>query len=695
MNSWLVWTVVVLAAVLLGFVGYHFTVRTLRFFTAAFAVAVVVLITRYGVTYPARAPTNLVNAFTRGFDDLSAAFFHPLLLGHHIPVPGKIGWLALIVGLVFGYRELEVWAKRWQPPTLDMSTLGGGQPTTSKNGAPKGPGEENPDKQLHDMLVAELRFRLPAVDVRAPAILPGGTTTTGLASIVENSGVEGSGLAGAILRFVGALWPRPRRYRVRVWLERESHTAGKEASSADRRVTVDLEDPGSGESVATKTLPVRNLYDEASSVVAGYVARHMFKADPTAPPWCHGSLDGSDLAAMLVAGQQKVYPQSPAEVRGSQRGQIKILANCNSLLAGVARYELAHLYDLEGYHTKALWLHARNREQFPRFYRSRYRLAMSLEMIANPYIEHASKPCQDMLRQDSLKESLRILDRCGLTHGAEDMYEAASTQSPARDNSSRNRLKRELLAAAEKELRHCRRQLSLQHVIWGSFWHRDERVMRKPYWRLRDRQHFRDGALVAELLVTVRQILNNEECTHKDYRHAKRAMGIMAAVTGQRKGLNNGECTCKDYRHAKRAMRIMAAVTGCCAGVEMSSTGPESPEQPEQKEEKPTGQSPERTRWLPRQRRTRSWSAAYNTACVYAALADSGRYSKEEMARLVVTSLRYAINDPECELERPSDWISQDPDFFCLRCSSREFNEFLDAQKQNDYPAVSLEPAHH
>ena len=42
MHSWLVWLVFAIACVLLGFVGYHFAVHTLRFVTALFALAVVV-----------------------------------------------------------------------------------------------------------------------------------------------------------------------------------------------------------------------------------------------------------------------------------------------------------------------------------------------------------------------------------------------------------------------------------------------------------------------------------------------------------------------------------------------------------------------------------------------------------------------------------------------------------------------------
>ena len=71
--------------------------------------------------------------------------------------------------LVFGYRELEAWAMRWQPPTVDVSALDHEQNANpddeSGTGAPSG--------QRGDLL-AELKFRLPAVDVRAPAVLPGG-----------------------------------------------------------------------------------------------------------------------------------------------------------------------------------------------------------------------------------------------------------------------------------------------------------------------------------------------------------------------------------------------------------------------------------------------------------------------------------------------------------------------------------------
>ena len=644
MDWWLVWLISASAFVLLGFVGYHFSVRTLRLFAALLLAMVSLIATRYGVVHSAAGPTDVVNSFIRGFNDLSISFFQPLL-GRDVHVPGRFGWFVILAVLVFGYRELEVWAMRWESPAVDTSALGGDQPGAQSSGPPDEPDEGTTDAQRHDRLVAELRFRLPAVSVRAPAILPGGTRSNGLASIAENSGVSGSGLAGAIIRFFGALWPNPRRYQVRVWIEpRERSGHGRPRDMPAVRVTVDVENPRTGESIATKTLAADDC-DQAASMIAGYVARHIFKEDPTAPPWCVGSFDGGDLAVMLLAGQQRVAPASPDEIRRSRCQQISMLEKCK-LVSGVARYELAQLYDLEGNHVKALRLHALNREDYLRFYRGRYRLGMSLEMIADPEFELLEPETTELL------DTLRILDRCGLMKDVARRYDRIDPGRLPPDLSNR------MLLAARYEQRAVRRQLTLGRVIWGMFLHRDERGIRKMYWPLRERQSFHDGARVAELLVAIRQC------------QPGRAGRI---------GYNT-----------RRAMHVAAAITGDSAAIEACLKGSPAQYVTELLEqERPPFAIAQRTRWLPWQRRTPSWQAAYNTACLYAALKQS--YSCTDaadatLAQRAVSSLIRAVNDPDCEMERPWDWISTDPDFSCLR-QSRIFRDFLDSQKVKDYPA--------
>jgi hypothetical protein len=93
MTSWVAWAVLLVAAALLGFIGYHFSVRTLRIAAAGVAVALVVFITGYGLAHPARAPADLASSFTRGADELGAAVFRVLRLGHPVPRrAGPAGW---------------------------------------------------------------------------------------------------------------------------------------------------------------------------------------------------------------------------------------------------------------------------------------------------------------------------------------------------------------------------------------------------------------------------------------------------------------------------------------------------------------------------------------------------------------------------------------------------------------------------
>src|SRR5262249_22338013 len=355
-----------------------------------------------------------------------------------------------------------------------------------------------------------------------------------------------------------------------------------------------------------------------------------------------------DLAAMLIAKQERVHAKSAAEICRARHDQIEILEKAagNNRCAGIVRYELAQLHDLAGNHLAALRLHALNREQHPRFYRGRYRLSMSLEMIANPAF-----PLQDT-DTEMLDEILDILNRCGVTRDVmrEENDIVAGMLQP--------RLREKLLVAAGEELREIRRQLTLRHVIWGTFRYRDERVIRLPHWGLRKRQSFRDGLCVAELLVATRRSLNSAEPADasRKLHHMNLALRLAADIAGD---------------HVSIEQHLMSLMT---RGTPDPRSTPESSGRKLIPAEKRN-----RTRWLPWQRRTPSWEAAYNTACAYAALNFDHR---------VIISLQYAINNPDCEMQRPWDWISHDPDFSYLKSSSKKFNAFLDAEERRDYPAA-------
>ena len=235
MNEWLSWhgRAFLLVALILGLVGYHFSLRMLRIVAASYrgehrGIHHLVWLNwhRAGRRQPYRrirplAPTRSARRFSTR-------------------VPGPTGWIVIGALLVIGYRELEAWALHCQAP--QPGYLGADRPTEAGRCA-----EATTTRRTssgHDLLAAELRFRLSAVQVRSPAILPGGSRSSGLASIAEASGVTGGGLAGAVINFFGMLWPGPRRVRVRVWVECNPGPSGVSTTPRGSRSTSRTRGPG-------------------------------------------------------------------------------------------------------------------------------------------------------------------------------------------------------------------------------------------------------------------------------------------------------------------------------------------------------------------------------------------------------------------------------------------------------------------
>jgi hypothetical protein len=738
MASLVVWAVFIVSAVLLGLIAHNFSLSTVRWVSAISALILVCAITKYGIDHWHQAhsntpPANLVNAFTDGFDGLIKTLLRPLLLGYHGAAPGPIGRGVAALLLLLGYRQLESWTMHRQGPQLNTATLSDGRlgaqttgASADASGGDDGTGDLT-DSALHDLLVAELRFRLAAIEVRAPAILPGGSRTIGLASIAEASGAPGSGLAGAILRFAGAIWPNPRQLELRVCVEPRAAktTATTPREAPDLRVTVYLENPRSGATVATKTLAGRDI-NEAASMVAGYVAWQVFTLDPSTPPWCYGSADGDDLAALLLAGLERVRPETPEVIETSREAQIDQLWQSASTLrsAGVAKYELAQLLVLDDYHLAALRLHAMNLDQHPRFYRGRYRLGMSLEMIASP----RPKLRNDDNPQRQLDEILGTFNRNGLPVRA---CTQQNDLTPCAEDTTRCTLSPclslELLTVAANVLRGVRTQLTLPRVVWDTFRYRNERTVWLQYWTwlpgwgLRRRWAFHDGVRVAELLVAIRIKLIESAVKAKEGKPEDGEGQLHRALT------TAATLVDENLRHGRYegAIRIAAAIAGE-ASPNAKQIRREQSKRIRQVLAQPTAQKADirslvtsgaealwhRLGGLWHLRRAKaSWQAAYNAACLYAALPgeeadqEATRQAKQEAKQeadqdLVVACLRSAIDNPCSEMERGYDWISRDPDLSFLkdRDSSREsdpaategtpFQKFLDVQKRLDYPAA-------
>lgn len=715
MASLVIWVVFGAFAVLLGLVAYNFNLRTVRWVSGISAVILVCATTKYGIdlwnqAHSDAAPSNLVNAFTAGVDGLIKAFLRPLLLGYHRSPPGPIGRSVAALLLLVAYRQLESWTNNRQAPQLDSATLSDGQPGSQPTGASEDAGEGAgggggmTGAQLHHLLAAELEFRLAAIEVRAPSILPGGSRTIGLASIAEASGAPGAGLAGAIIRFANSIWPNPRQLRLRVWVEppvkpakpAKPATATAPRPTSDLRVTVYLENPRNGATVATKTLAGADI-NEVASLVAGYVARQIFTRDPSTPPWCYGLADGGDLAALLLARLERVRSKTPQDVAASRHAQIDKLWQSASTAqsAGLVRYELAQLLDLNGDHLSALRLHAMNRDRYPRFYRGRYRLGMSLEMIANPELKLPYNA--DSKRQ--VDEILGLLSRHHLTVRAKHR-ETANDLRPCPDGEMRctlsPSLRLDLLTAAAQELREVRARLTLGQVVWNTFRHRNERPIWLPYWTwgsgwgLRHRWAFHDGVCVAELLIAIQLKLIGSEVGDGRPEDRKPEDKELSEALNRATTLVS-----KNLRHYAGAIKMASAIAGESKNIRRVQSERIRQVLDQDSAGKVGALSPlVRIAW--HRRGKASWQAAYNAACLYAALA---RQDQDQAP--AIACLRSAVDNPRSEMERAYDWISRDPDLSCLKewNPSREsiyanpgeptpFKEFLDEQERLDYPAA-------
>lgn len=86
------------------------------------------------------------------------------------------------------------------------------------------------------------------------------------------------------------------------------------------------------------------------------------------------------------------------------------------------------------------------------------------------------------------------------------------------------------------------------------------------------------------------------------------------------------------------------------------------------------------------------WQALYNAACLYA-MSAPGAGLADRNAHDAVELLRLAISDVECELDRPTEWLSADPDLRSLR-ARQEFRGLIREQASRDFsPAADNDVA--
>jgi hypothetical protein len=448
MTIYVAWSGLVVVLALLAFAAHHFSRHAYRIISLGAFSAGLIGVLIYGAVSGNAA--NLATAITAGGRQLMAA----LLDASPQQITPVADWATVLAACTLVLVLLDMRSARHEPPRVDVP----GAPKREK-------GEPGLDERRR--LTEELKFRLPAVFVRRPATMPGGSTTERLASVVSAAPVKDAKFVAALMQAVHYLEAQPRTYQAFIFAECCDHPG---RSRDDYwHITLDLQDARTGSSVVVRTLPACQA-DEAAEMVAGFTAHQVLADDPATPGWAAGSSDGADLAAYLRSQQVRaVSPCTYGELLASrQKRKCMLLKAVRAGAPGLIGYELAAMHDMDGEHLQALALHLRNRVQYPRFWAGRYRLAMSLSMLAGPLFGHEWPGPHE----GALKEEIRSgLELAGIRRFLEH-DQVCMKLLDLRDAD----FKKALLGLAEHEFGVYRRWTGPAAALIGAFWYRDTRA---------------------------------------------------------------------------------------------------------------------------------------------------------------------------------------------------------------------------
>lgn len=645
------WLALALVLAGLGALAAGFSRRTYRIAAVVTVAAGVAAVTGYGLSLGPR-PVNFLHGLQAGGNELARQMLGGLVPGRlrDSLVPGLWGWLGLLVaigGLLVAFDTLS--ARRLRPLAV----------------------------------AGDLKVRLPAVEVRAPAWMPGGSARQRPVAVVTTAGALGGGALGGkltpvLLRVVHALQAPPRRYQVGMSAERCGPDGCPAPEGVYLQPTVGLLDTRTGQSVAAQVLRPCPP-GELSEVVAGFTARQLLRRDVTTPGWAAGSREGEDLAASLLARGMGPASRTFGDLLQARQRQYARLVDAvsQSANAGLVQHELASLCDLDGRHLDALALYLGNRLHHPLFLPARYRLAVSLSMLGgaasfnNQWLEGAAgggaagnqSPAagrEGIVRDLRLAGMLRAVPRRevvrlklvspqdlagGGRKAARARQERALAElltvpqpSPAQVQQARILL----LLLSRQELMAVRRRSRALALAWCALRHRPQRA----------------AAL---------DLLRSSPVSW--WRHPRRrllATAVALAVA--------------DARLCLLAKRPDAAAAELAAARQWARHRLGLDRVLDEGRAWEFGKVP--------------WQALYNAACLYAVPVTGNTPGSGEAAD-AVAMLRLAISDPACELDRPSEWLTADPGLRGLR-GSPEFDELIREQAARDFsPAADNSVAGH
>lgn len=529
---------------------------------------------------------------------------------------GPLGWAVLAAATAGILLLLDAVAARREPPSVEVR-------------GPVGDGDDTiKELQIRRRLSEELRFVLPAVNVTRPGGMPGASGLDRVAAI-EETDIDSAKKAMAVTRLLAALRPRPRAFQVGMFVESCDADGRLCCDGTLVRLTVDLRDARTGQSVfSTVSGPEREV--DAAEWVAAVVARQVLQWDPSVPSWALGSPGGDDLRAYLMARTIRPTDRTYAAALRARRERRGILENAlrESREGGVARYELAALEEMDGRPVHALRQHLLTRCLHPRFRTGRYRAAMSLSMVGGRDFAVLWQATPGEVRRDIA----RLLDRAGLLRDLE------------RGEAGRRLVVCDALAAPEpgpRQLEHIRRAF-LQIAI-AEF----DALVKADHLPLLLLHALRRRDERADLLSRMRRRLRSAGAYSSE-------CGLARDIADLRLRSMQGAADDATRAQAQRRWRRRLRLDGVLG---------------------------EGTRVPARLH----WKVLYNAACLQVLQLDE-RPVVEADVRDAVELLRLALSTPGCDLDRPSEWLALDPDLRHLR-GRAAYDELIEELAARDFAA--------
>ena len=378
--------------------------------------------------------TDVASFVGRGGNRLADAL--PLFGDDEAPaIPESAGWAVAGVLALLGYRALDRRASRDDPGQVEISDLTGvTDPTEAKR------------------LTAKFRMHL-LNNVPEPAAVPGAEKDDPVNALLEATGAGGK-VIGPLVQVLRGTFA-PARTSIVAAAYRPPVDADK-----NHQVVVDVTSKDKGGSGAA-SLQTALSADLAIRCAGYWAAGWILSRSGGVPPWSRWSED--------TAKELAVYFD-----RSTGDPTIKELAEAsrNAPDSGLVLTMLGQRYDLAGRHRDALAQYLRASTLYPRFPVARYRLAISLSLVASDLDEHWW--AADSAHREQLIR--RISDFLTLTvdQGFSTAEQRTLLTPPASDDQAVELLAR----VASDQLEDLCELLQLWEVLDNALRHRSERT----YW---------------------------------------------------------------------------------------------------------------------------------------------------------------------------------------------------------------------